>query len=250
MGNKASKKKKVKVARPAAKAARPDAKAARPAAKPKKTKEELIKKYKERNPEASVYNTIIAGYRPLDELKTVLVDEDLSIVLNTLWSTGQGYKYRATPLMMAAKFGNLEVVEYLLSLPETYPDVIDNRGQNALHHAAFIWEFNIQKRPDIVRLLVFSLDNINKIDNEGFTPLDLAFNNGEVSEAYQSYDKTTNGRKTGAQIRNEIIFWIRRSGGLANKNKISRFNKKIGPGSEFEDDSHIPKFQRKTNMKF
>tara|TARA_B000000475_G_scaffold271225_1_gene268491 strand:+ start:715 stop:1440 length:726 start_codon:yes stop_codon:yes gene_type:complete len=241
MGNQTSKKEEI-----------PVAKAVRVTLKSNETKKELMKKYKERNPEESVYNTL-ASNGSLDELKVVLADENLDQILNTLWSTGHGYTDRATPLMTAAKYGNLEVVKYLLSLSETNPAKIDNRGQNALHHAAFIWTFNIQKRPTIVELLVQRLgNNINIIDKEGFTPLDLAFNDGEVSEGYQYYDKNTidEGEDTGAQIRMKIIFWIRRSGGLANKNKISRFNKKIGPGSEFEDDSHIPKFQRETDMKF
>jgi len=214
-------------------------------------KKEIIERYKKTN--TSVYNTL-AYNGLLDELKTVLADEsdeDLSQILNTLSDTGYGDKDMATPLMTAAKYGNLEVVKYLLSLEATDPAVIDNRGRNALHHAAFPWESNIQKRPTIVRKLArrLGIEDINKIDEKGKTPLDLAFNNGKVSEGYQYYDKDTidEGEETGAQIRAAIIYWIRRSGGRANKNKYDRFNKKIGPGSELDDDKHIPKLQ---HMKF
>ena len=93
----------------------PIAKAVRVTLNTNETKQDLIKRYKERNPEASVYNTLASLKGRLDELKTVLFDEDLSQILNTLSSTGYGYKDMATPLMTAAKYGNLEVVKYLLS---------------------------------------------------------------------------------------------------------------------------------------
>lgn len=237
MGNKASKKRKEKVA------------------KPNETKEKLMKKYKERNPnpEESVYNTL-ASNGSLDELKVVLADEsseNLKHILNTLWSAGYGPKEMFTPLMTAAKYGNLEVVKYLLSLPETNPAKIDNRGRNALHHAAFPWEFNIQKRSTIVRKLARRMrDNVNQIDEDGFTPLDLAFNKGEVSEGYQYFVNNTidGGEETGEEIRDAIIYWIQKYGGKANCHDEN--GKFVGIGNGDLNADNVSKFQSETSMKF
>ena len=245
MGNQTSKKKQVKVA-----------KAVRVTLKSNETKEELMKKYKERNPnpEESVYN-ILAFNGSLDELKVVLADEsseNLKYILNTLQSAGYGPKEMFTPLMTAAKYGNLEIVNYLLSLQETDPAVIDNQGRNALHHAAVPWEFNIQKRSTIVRKLTLRLgiEDINKIDEVGFTPLDLAFNKGEVSEGYKNfvYNTIYGGKETGEKIRDAIIFWIQKYGGKANWHDENGRN--VGRGNGDLNADHLPSFQRKTDMKF
>ena len=101
-----------------------------------------------------------------------------------------------TPLMIAARFEHFQIVKYLIEQGEADPNIADSDGWNALHYAAG----NNRTTTELIQLLLthMSLDNINKKNRWGRTPLDYAY------------------RFNDSPIRQEIIALIRSKGGKAN----------------------------------
>ncbi len=82
--------------------------------------------------------------------------------------------YDRTPLMVAAWFEHFQIVKYLIEQCEADPNIADSRdGYNALHSAAW----NNKKDTELIEFLLTNmpLNNINKKDRWGWTPLDWAY---------------------------------------------------------------------------
>ena len=121
------------------------------------------------------------------------VKEYLNQVGKNSWGSG-GW----TPLMIAALNEHLQIVEYLIEQGEADPNIADSQfGWNALHLAAC----NNRTSTELIELLLthMSLDNINKKNRYGETPLDLAY------------------RLNRSPLRQEIISLLRSKGGKANR---------------------------------
>ncbi len=128
--------------------------------------------------ETPLYEAVSDGKKGIVQnlLKTPGIDVDARGDLN------------ATPLMVAAGGGNLELVRMLL---EHYPDISakDSTGRNAFFHAAQ-HTCNVEILRELLNALVMRLRNtsipmydavkefINAPDNEGYTPLMESIING------------------------------------------------------------------------
>jgi len=88
------------------------------------------------------------------------------------------YGVENTPLMVAAKNEDFQVVKYLIEQGEADPNIADSsNGQNALHFAAY---YN-KKDTKVIELLLtnMSLNSVNKKESRwGRTPLDMAYTYG------------------------------------------------------------------------
>ena len=113
-----------------------------------------------------------------------------------------------TPLMVAAKNEDFQVVKYLIEQGEADPNIADSYGQNALHYAA---ETN-STTTELIELLLthMTLNSINKKQSGGGTPLDCAYLND-------------------SPLRQEIIALLRSKGGKANCHDENGRN--VGPGN-------------------
>ncbi|XP_014259786.1 palmitoyltransferase akr1 isoform X2 [Cimex lectularius] len=78
-----------------------------------------------------------------------------------------------TPLMTAAMFGRAATAAYLLGM-EALNHLTDINGDSALHWAAY------KGHPDLIKLLMYSGIDLQKVDNFGSTPLHLACLSGNV----------------------------------------------------------------------
>ena len=128
--------------------------------------------------------------------------------VNQVGKNSGGYDH--TPLMIAA--GNeqhFQVVQYLIEQGEADPNVADSDGWSALHVAAG----NNIKNTELLDLLLTNmpLDNINKKDRWGRTPLDCAYVNRSLIR------------------RREIIALLRSKGGKANCYDAN--GRHVGPGN-------------------
>lgn len=99
-----------------------------------------------------------------------------------------------TPLIVSALKGRRWFVESLLR-EGADPSVVDAKGNNALHVAAAH-----NSTTNIVSLLLFNmqLKDINKLNNDGYTPLDLCYekNNSEVYQDIADLISTDGGITT------------------------------------------------------
>ncbi|ETN72542.1 ankyrin repeat protein [Necator americanus] len=77
-----------------------------------------------------------------------------------------------TPLMIAASAGRVEVVRYLLSLPQVDVNHRNNNLQTALHYAAS------RNHAEITHLLLEAGSDVNAADKFGATPLHRAASQG------------------------------------------------------------------------
>eukprot|EP00942_MAST-04A_sp_MAST-4A-sp1_P013715 g13715.t1 len=105
------------------------------------------------------------------------------------------YGWECTPLLIAARHEQFQIVKYLIEQGEADPNIADSDGNNALHWAAG----NNSTNTELIELLLthVSLDSINKKGGI-FTPLDAAYLNNDNP------------------LRQEIIALLRSKGGKAN----------------------------------
>ena len=102
-----------------------------------------------------------------------------------------------TPLMVAARREDFQMVQYLIKQGEVDPNIANSDGENALHYAAC---FN-RTNTELIELLLnhMTIDSINKMaSDDGNTPLD---------DCYALNDSS---------ILQEIIALLRSKGGIAN----------------------------------
>eukprot|EP00944_MAST-04C_sp_MAST-4C-sp1_P011910 g11910.t1 len=144
----------------------------------------------------------------LDSVKAMVEDHDvektgmsLDDMVSNEGKNSDGYSYR-TPLQMAARYEQFEIVQYLVKSCTTV-DLIgqthNEYGQNSLHLAAWDSKKNVQT-------LQWLIDNyngdiksiINHQSNYGSTPLDLAYGYND------------------SPIKNDIVSLLRKYGGKAN----------------------------------
>ena len=118
----------------------------------------------------------------------------LKEMVNQVGKDSRGYEY--TPLIAAARNEHFQIVEYLIEQGEADPNIADSGGWNALHYAA---RFN-RTTTELIQLLLthMSLNNINKKNRGGYTPLDWAYHHNH------------------SPLRQEIIALLRSKGGKAN----------------------------------
>eukprot|EP00942_MAST-04A_sp_MAST-4A-sp1_P013432 g13432.t1 len=119
----------------------------------------------------------------------------LKEMVNQVGADSRGWE--RTPLIAAAGGEHFHVVKYLIEQGEADPNIgCTEYGSNALHYAAG-WN---RTNTELIQLLLthMTLDNINKKDSWGSTPLDRAYLHND------------------SPIGQEIIDLIRSKGGKAN----------------------------------
>jgi hypothetical protein len=78
-----------------------------------------------------------------------------------------------TPLHVAAKYGNIEAVKFLVSKGADI-HVTDRQGFTPLHQVAFHGRINVAERIETAKFLISNGANVNAKTYEGNTPVDLA----------------------------------------------------------------------------
>ena len=82
----------------------------------------------------------------------------------------------------AASYEHFQIVQDLIEQGEADPNIADSDGWNALHYAAF----TNRRTTELIQLLLthVSLNNINKKNRYGDTPLDIAnkYNNSPIQQ--------------------------------------------------------------------
>ena len=96
-----------------------------------------------------------------------------------------------TPLMVAARTGNLDVVKALLDAESDVNASTEEHGATALMWAT------TESHEDVVRLLLDSGANANPSTTDGFTPLLFAAGNGDIELATQLLAGGVNVNDTG-----------------------------------------------------
>eukprot|EP00434_Breviolum_minutum_P036015 symbB.v1.2.031897.t1/scaffold3751.1/size50939/6 len=91
-----------------------------------------------------------------------------------------------TPLIYAAAFGSVSIVEFLLSTDEVYVNAMDDTQKTALHHAAR------HSQAEILRLLLRAGAMIEARDHNGCTALMFAAGTGNVAGLQVLLDKQAN----------------------------------------------------------
>tara|TARA_Y100000817_G_scaffold294098_1_gene267670 strand:- start:1722 stop:4604 length:2883 start_codon:yes stop_codon:yes gene_type:complete len=153
------------------------------------------------------------GYR---DMKSLATNQNINKVGK---SSGGG---EHTPLQMAVGKERLAFVKYILSLAN--PNTTNNKGENALHYAAWHSETNT----DVIQVLLDAMADysINKKDAGGYTPLDKAY----------KYNRSP--------LRQEIITLLRSKGAKANAHDIDGNEVATGDGDLTKTLWKISTFKR------
>ena len=124
-----------------------------------------------------------------------LADVNALITADNINQFGSSAESHGTPLMIAARYEHLQIVQSLIEKGAD-PTIVNDDGENVLHIAAM----HNASGTGLIRLLLdnMPLDSINKEDNFGFTPLDVVRNNDD------------------SPIHQEIIALIRSKGGISH----------------------------------
>jgi ankyrin repeat protein len=133
-----------------------------------------------------------------------------------------------TPLMIAAYFKHSMIVKILLQ--NGADTAINNEYKNnALHYA--VWDNETETTTTIVKLLLdnMKLEDINQIDEDGDTPLDLCYKSDESS------------------IREQLINLIRQKGGKQAEELLKRDSNSDG-GSNKSQKTQL--YLTSSNLKF
>ena len=137
----------------------------------------------------------------------------LAEMLNQVGGDSLDYGYNKTALCVAARYGRVNVVQYLLQQREVDPTLADAGTWTPLHNAA------CYSRKKVIQILLENklvLNAINQKDDSGRTPLDLV------------YEKDYAGR----MIKQETADFMRSKGGkraaelIASKEPTQRGKKK------------------------
>ena len=115
--------------------------------------------------------------------------------------------YEVTPLMAAAENEHFQIVQYLIEQCEADPNIANIIGWNALHLAAR----SNKKNTELIDLLLthMSINSINKKNNGGDNPLDLAFldNKSPIKQEIIDLIRSKGGKRVEVNERYKREFW-------------------------------------------
>ena len=99
----------------------------------------------------------------INKIITAIPKEKVSLVLNA--RNNEGF----APLLLAARNGNVCIVEELLKRESIKIDAVDNLGRNSLHHSILLKEDG--SNLELLKLFLKNKTLIKQKDSEGLTPL-------------------------------------------------------------------------------
>ena len=135
----------------------------------------------------------IFGYIRMGKVEEVKADinkwiDEWPEIIESLDSHGR----RENFLMLAARYGNVELVEFLLDKSKDFVNHVTEIGWSALHYAAIC--FNLDTQVEVVRKLIQAGVNPNLKNNFNRTALEECyFNTGPRSESFQELVAVTAG---------------------------------------------------------
>ena len=114
-------------------------------------------------------------------------------MVNQLGTNSRGWE--RTPLMIAAENEHFQVVKYLIEQGEADPNIARSTRRNALHCAAC----NNRTSTELIEFLLthMPLNSINQKDEEGDTPLEIAYkyNNSPIQQKIIDLLRSKGGKR-------------------------------------------------------